>query len=1476
MFVSNFKKGKIIKKGWKIAGIILVFFIGLMGGAYWALQSSRVQTYLTQRLASRLSEKTGAHFSVGKVDVAFFKRVILHDVLVEDQAADTLLFVHSVSAKIDLLKFRRQKLAIGQLTLSGTTLNTGRDSLNQFNFSFILDSLKRDEKTERKPGEWELRCSNFDFSNAKVTFRDFHRSDPKIMNIRDLEFTVSDFFLLNDSAFMEIDRLTLNDGKEFVINEFNSVLNFSGNTIRLENLNVQTAFSAVSQSNLLVELPDSAENFLEAVRFDFEFSHSQISFYDVALLVPALRGMDQVVDISGQISGTVNDLRGRNMELATGKYTYGLMDFYANDLTKTDAMYLFLDLKQSRTTFAELSRIKLPGNGRAKYLSFPQELYDAGLVTYRGNFTGFLTDFVAYGTLTSEMGTIATDLSVVPDERKSVTYRGTLATKDFRLGELMKNEHVGNITFNGRVDGIFEIQTRLVAGEFEGTIQQVDLNDYSYENIRLDGLLDNRMFDGLVVMNDSNLQFDFLGKVNFNPDVPVFDFRLDLKKALLGKLNLSDKFPEAELAFLMNANFSGSRIDNLGGTIRVENGAYKNRNGELNLGGMELQSISSGLNNYITFTSGFFDFEINGSFYAQSIQDALKKSMYKYLPTVGYNPQEQAKANKFGYQVDVKNLDKLTAVFLPQVKVETPFLLYGQMDSENSVFELKGSIPGIQTEGMMIRNIFIGNSPREELFASRFRFGEILLKNGMKVDNLTIDSEIAENIVANKITWGKENDQKYSGEIVSRAIISQNSENSKIRAEIEGSSSQIFIGDSLWQINPFTAGIDSSSIKINNLKIQGGEQQIVFDGAIAENDSSLMMVLFDNILLNKFGAYLEKELPINGILNGSVQLQDFYGQRLFYSDVSIDRFNFRDQEIGDVSVYNQWDQEEQVVKTEMKIEKNNRQSLLAGGFFNPETKELLYNAEFDHLSLVILETVIRKNFSNFHGNGTGKLKVHGTPDKILLTGAVEGLNAGLTIDYTQVSYNFTDSVYFKGDTILFDRISLHDLAGNRGTFEGTIVHENFQEMQYNLAFYSPRLTAMNTTARNNSQFYGQVIVNGRIDINGRGKQVRLSGTGTTLSGTNVNISLEDESELERYDFIQFVSTEDTIREQFLFRQRDDGDFSLDLTVRATPEARTQLIYNAQIGDIIRAQGEGVLRFGMNNDGEITLSGSYTVERGDYLFTLQNVINKRFTIEQGGTITWSGDPYNAILNINAVYKLKASLYDLLVDTYSNVNVYQGQRIPVECKILLTEELSNPNINFEIDFPTIDARYVEVVKQYFSTQEDMNKQILSLVVLGKFYTPEYLRGTYEAQNPNLIGTTASELFSNQLSNWLSQISNNIDIGLNYRPGNQITNDEIELALSTQMFNDRVTINGNIGNNNNPNSGNNSQLVGDFDVNVKLIPNGKIRFKAYNRSNNNLIYETAPYTQGVGFTFTEEYNTFDDLLDKMKAIFTRKDEE
>jgi hypothetical protein len=1415
-----------------------------------------------------VSERTGTNISVGKVDIALFRTVVLKDILIEDQKEDTLFYTEIVYAAVDSVRFRKKLVALNRLSFSNSHINIVRDSANIFNFRFILDSLKTPRK---QPGEWNFLCNKFTFNESDILFSDRAVKEEKTLYVDDVNFNISDIKFINDSLSWKIDKLTLNEGNEFIIKELSSGFLLTERKIEFSGFDMKTGRSQINESNFAFILPVKDTTGSKPLHIDLDFSDSEISLYDLSLILPAIKGMDQVVHFSGQIFGSEDDLKGKNLTVTTGNNSSAVLDFYANGVSDPGSMYLFLDLKRSQTSFDDIGKIKMPSKNGAKYLQFPEAFYETGIIRYKGNFTGFPEDFVAYGTLTSAMGRLTTDLSVVPDEKGSTLFRGEVATEDFNLKELFKIDALGKITFDGRVDGMFNKINRTLAGAFEGDILRMDVNSYNYENIRFDGILNNKMFDGLVMIDDPNLEFDFLGTINFNPDVPVFDFRLDLKKALPGELNLSSHYPGSEIAFIMNANFSGNKIDNLAGLINVDNGYYRNKNGDLDLKGLELRSITGSPVKYLSFTSDFFDVEINGNYYFQNIVNAIRKSLNHYIPAISYELSEEMKENKFGYQLDVKNLDEVLQVFFPGLKVETPFLLYGMVDSENAVFELKGSIPGISSGNVMVRNIFIGNNPGTDRYSSRFRFGEILLRNGMKLQNLTVDSKISDNIIDNHISWGDTINRSYHGEIISQAAFSENENSRYPHIDIQWSPATIYIADSLWQINPFTATIDSSTISIENFKFFSGSQNLNINGKIGKDLSNILSLRVNNINIGLLGNYINKDLPLGGILNGSAGLVDFYGKRIIFSNLDVDNFSFKNRGIGNISLVNQWDNNESVLNSELRTIAGNRQTLYARGYYNPGKNELLYNAEFDKFSLVALETLIRKNFSNFHGDASGKLKISGSPSKILMDGTLLGSNAGLTVDYVKVSYHFSDSVRFSGDTIHFNNINFRDIAGNRGVFNGTIVHDNFQSMIYNLSVTSNKITAINTTAGNNPQFYGQVIASGRLNITGRGKRVNLSGSGTTLQGTNVNINLENESEMARYDFIQFVSTEDPVKQEFLFANKNERDFNLNLTIRATPEARVQLIYNSQIGDVIKAQGEGLLVFGMDKDDNITLSGNYAVERGDYLFTLQNVINKRFTIQQGGTINWSGDPYNANINIKAVYKLKASLYDLLVNTYDNI--YQSQRIPVECNILLSEELSNPNIDFEINFPSVEDRLVDELRQFFNTPEEMNKQILSLVVLGKFYTPEYLRGTYEAQNPNLIGTTASELFSNQLSNWLSQISNNVDIGLNYRPGNQITNDEIELALSTQMFNDRVTINGNIGNNNNPASTNNSELVGDFEINVKLNPTGKIKFKAYNRSNNNLIYETAPYTQGVGFTITEEFNYLSNILDRFRNILSKK---
>ena len=1441
----------------------------LFAGACLALQNRHVQTFLTQKIALQLSKQINSKITVGKVNIAFFKKIILEDVLAEGQNSDTLFYTRYLSAKIDTLKIRHKKISLAEIELKNNKINIERDSANRYNFTFLVEAFQGKNDTTQL---WQISCNRFGFSDSDISFTDLIEfKNNKSVNLANINFEIFDFSLIPDSLHFKIKEFSLDNKKDLFLKNLTAEVSILNDKIEIKKFSFKTHNSVINDSEVTLNFENTPNRSIAEMKFDIRLSNSEISFSEIAVLLPALKGMDMKMNIAGQIYGTLSDITGKNIILKTGQNTSAFLDFYINDITDIENMYLFVNLINSQTTFKELSQIRLPDIANMKYMSFPESFYQVGGISYKGNFTGFLTDFVTFGTFTSQMGIIKTDISVVPETDVKVTYKGNLATSEFELGKLLKDEiNFGLLTFNGNIDGSIDKAHQSYSGKFKGVISEIEAYGYNYTNIVLDGTLDNKMFDGVLNIDDPNLDLNFTGQVNFNPDIPVFDFNLLLNKALLEKLNLSKHFTNSELSCNVTANFIGNKLDNLEGNITINEGVYQTSNGKIDLSGMKLSSQDDLNEDILTFTSEYFDIEITGIYHFQNLLNTTRKSINYYLPAIKYKENGNENKNIFEYQLSVKNLDPLTTVLMPDIRFESPFIIYGIVDSDSNNFTLEGSIPGFITQGILMKDIFIENKPQENEYSSEFKFGEIMLKNGMTIRNIDIDSKIADNNIVNNITWTNNGSNSYSGSIQTRSVFTYNSDINHTHIEIEGFPSEIFIADSLWQISSFTATIDTTAIEIQNFRFFNKEQKIVLDGKISKDDMDMLSVGIENIALEKILPYLNTNFKISGLINGSTGIKDFYGQKIVISNVGIKNFIFQEQIIGDISLTNYWDNLESVLNSEIVIKNNNKETLHGEGTLYPANKDLDYNLKFDNFPIVILETVLQNIFSDINGTVSGRVKLHGSPDKILTNGALGGTNVGLTVNYTQVTYNFNDSVYFKNDTLLFKNITIQDINRNQGTLNGTIIHHNFQDMIYNLSVSSPKILALNTTRRDNQQFYGQAFVNGSCEIAGRRKTVRLTGTGTTLPETNINISFEYQNEVEQYDFIRFVTVEELEKHEFSFPvKKDDGDFSMSFDVTVTPSARIQLIYNSQIGDEIRAQGEGVLRFGMDKYGNITLSGNYTVERGEYLFTLQNVINKRFSIEQGGTIVWSGDPYNAIININAVYSLRASPYDLL-----SYNTYQNQRIPVECKIKLSEELLNPNIKFEINFPTVEGRIIDELQQYFSTDEDLNRQMLSLLVLGRFYTPEYMRGTDMAQNTNVIGTTASELFSNQLSNWLSQATNNrLDVGFNYRP-NQMTNDEIEVALSTQFFNNRVTINSNIGNNVNPYTANNNQIVGDFDINVKLTPSGKIQFKAYNRSNNNLIYETSPYTQGIGLTFKEEYNTLHELLHKMQAIFRKKE--
>jgi hypothetical protein len=1427
-----------------------------------------VQNYLAKNLTDYLSEKYHTSISVKGVSIAFFNKVVLEDVLIKDQKQDSLIFVGELEASIDSFSFKHRYFTVDQFKLNRLFLNISTDSVDTPNYQFLVNQLQTKDTTSSEGLRFDISLNKFDLTDAKINYAYFDSLGNHVISFRDIALGVDKLEVADQKTAFQLSHFQMNDQKFFRLEDLSAKLIVTPDSVFLNQLHVKTSNSEITEANITIDKSKIGKELdLKKLKVDLDLKKSVVSMKDIAQLVPSLQGMDENVQVSGQISGKLADLKGKNVELSIGQNTHLSVDFYLNGLPEIASTYMHIDLKNSYTDLNDIQRIKFPDHFPLQVMDIPESLFQAGIIEYKGNFTGFLSDFVSYGTFRSKWGVLTTDLSFVPLEGEKLKINGRLKTVNFQLGKLVQSDVLDLITFNGDIKGVLNPQTNDFRASVSGRIDSLMVNNYQYENLELSGDILNKRFDGSLIVDDPNLRFRFDGEFDLNVPVPVFNFNMQVEKANLVALKLVNGFKKSAISFALNANFTGSNIDNLNGLIHFAKGTYENENGLLLFDNFDLKTFFEN-EPVLQVRSDFVDADIRGKYELHNLPHSVTKIIASYLPAYGLPVSDQKSVNNFDFSFKLKDINRFTQILIPDLKMD-PAKFEGRINSDKNTLVINGIFPLLQYKSSVFKKITINVDGNSKLDVKN-KVDEIAIGSELKIYNLALISDASNDILNSKLSWSNIGDVSYSGSINTSTKFFKQEKSPHVEVTVKPT--RIFLADSLWQINSALITVDSTLVKINQLELTSRNQSVVVDGVIDKDQDSKLDINFHKIDMNSLNSFIAGDIKLNGILDGSLTLLDVYRRTLFLSNLDVKGLSLLGQPLGDAKIQSRWDSDANEINAELVVENNQNRALHAFGIYNPGRDSLSINTNFNHFSLLILQPLLGSSFANFHGDATGKVRIFGSPGHIQHQGALFAANAGLMLSDLKVNYNLNDSVRFAADKIIFPDIKIQDNYGNSGVFYGTIQHRSFSKMIYDLAVKSDKIMAINTTPSDNEQFYGKTFGSGIVRITGHGATVLINGIARTEKGTDMNISLEYQGDAQEYDFLNFISRSYQPKFEVVKPPVSVSDLQMRFDIEVTPEAKAQLIYNSKIGDVIKSQGSGNLQLAIDKDYNVSLFGEYTVSQGDYLFTLQNVINKKFEIQREGTIAWNGDPYDATLNLNAIYRLKAPLTELFVNTTQSADY--NQRIPVLCKINLTNSLNNPDIRFDIELPTTEDRIRDEVKQYISTEEDLNKQILSLLVLGKFYTPEYLRGTYSGANNSLVGSTAStasELFSNQFSNWLSQISNDFDIGFNYRPGNEITNNEIEFALSTQMFNDRVSINGNIGNNSaQRTTANNNNLVGDADVAVKLTNNGKLQLKAYNHSNNNLIYETSPYTQGVGLSYREDFNDFNELWQKMIKIF------
>ncbi|MCF8381757.1 MAG: translocation/assembly module TamB [Bacteroidales bacterium] len=1479
-----------IKKFTKILIIIFLVTFTLPATAVLFLQNKKIQSHISQYLTTELGNKLETNISIDNVAITFFNRFLITNLYIEDQAGEPLFFSKKVKLRIQRFSKTKNLITVKSLYFNEADVHIYTDSAGVNNLSFIIDAINKPNK-KSKDQRLNLVMESIGFQDSKINIRTSDEIHPRpgIVNLQNITFSefnsrIGNLHFTGDTVNFEIRNMDFIENSGFVANNLRAEISFNKKKFNFSNLFLETPVSEVSASNLSMSYNDFSEfsNFIENIDLNINLRSSYIGLQDLAYFSPVFENIDERILISGLISGTVSDLSGEKILLAAKNYSGFKGSFNIIGLPKIEETFMYYDISHFQTHLSDLKNI----NFKNQYsIHIPEGFEGLGAIVYSGKFTGYLDDFVAYGILETDIGKISTDVLITPTSKGGISFQGKVNTRSLAIGEVIgENDLLGNLSMSAMVDGSYE--NGGISANLNGIIDSLEMYNYIYQDIDLSGYLSNRIFDGFFNISDPNIKMDFSGKIDFSDQIPVFDFTADVMRIRPYYLNINKSDPSYFASFLLTSNFSGIDPDQINGEIKLINSFFQNSEEYLQMYDLNILAMNSPDSSALTIRSDILDADIEGNYTLSTLGNSFAKLASHYLPSISKDDQPEVQTtdyNSFEYSIHLKSIDRVLDFFTKDYEIGNNSRITGHYDSKSYTTLFDANIPTAGIKEKKWENIHvIAKSDSLEtnlsIFAENF-----LLTNDLVLENLEVKSKAAKDKLTLKLNWENDELVSYAGSIDMLAILSTNEKTDNIMLDLELSPSYIVFSDTLWSLPRSNIHIDSTSVKIDSFQFNYMDQAFLLTGTLSENKEDKLDLFVENFQLSFINIFTKSEkLIFDGITTGVASLSSVYAQPIVMSDLNINSFEINNESFGDAVLQATWDNTANSVKIIANSIKGNSKILDFNGLYNPLEQSIDFSLDFDKIRLLTFEPFAEDLVSDIKGLGSGSLRLTGSFDQPELDGDIQLFKSSFFVNYLKTRYNLTDRIQISNNNLLFKDVKLSDEYANKGNLNGIITSKFLKDFNLNLNFETTNFSFLNTTEFDNELFYGKVFAGGIVNFTGPPTNLFMEINARSERNSVFYIPLFGSEEINQSDFIQFVSLSDkeTIQDDSngKYDVKMQG-LTMNFKLEVTPDAEVQLIFDPKIGDILRGRGNGNLNLSISTLGKFEIYGDMIIEEGDYLFTLQNIINKRFKVSQGGSIIWNGDPEDATIDLKAIYSLSTSVYELSPEPQEELK----RRIPVECHIIMTDKLMNPTIKTDIVLPTADQETRNIVSNSINTEEELTKQFLSLLVINSFYseTSDKVTGSYNAAN--VAGTAASELFSNQLSNWLSQISNDVDLGLNYRRGDQISSNELEFALSTQILNDRVTINGNLDvasdqTRQTSATTNTNNIVGDFDIDFKLTPNGKVHLKAFNRANDNLTFQTSQYTQGVGVFYREDFNTLKDLMRRYKEalnrLFTKKE--
>ena len=1452
-------------------------------------------------VAEELSDLLNTRVTIGRINIGLLNRIIIDDVLLDDQDEQEMLKVTRLSAKFDIMPFFKGKISISSVQLFGFNINLQKKTPDSPpNFKFVLDAFASND-TVKKDNSLDLRINSILIRRGRMAYHVLSEEETpgkfnaKHVQLQNIIANISLKALSKDSINLGIKRLSLDE-------------KVSGFSLKKMSLKLVANSRQTSIDNFAIELPETSlkldtihliydslkafDRFTEQVRFSFRTLPSQITLKDISPFLPALSHFKEPISLDMEVKGTVNQLTCSHLEITADNRQFRLKgDVALQDLSHPQDAYVFGTLSELTATTRGVGF--LVRNLSHDYNGVPPVLERLGNVSFRGEVSGYFTDIVTYGQLHTDLGGVNMDLKLSSDKSKGLfAYSGAVKTTDYKLGKLLANEQLGEITFNLDVHGR-HVTDRLPVVELKGLIASVDYSRYRYENITLDGEYKQGGFNGKVALDDPNGSIYLNGDVNVSSRIPTFNFQAIINKLRPHDLNLTSKYPDTEFSLKLRANFTGGSVDEMIGEINVDSLEFMSPEKQYFMNNMNIRASKQNNENQLRLTSEFLTASVEGKFQYHTLPASILNIMRKYVPSLILPPKKPIEThNNFQFDIHIYNTDILSTIFDIPLTVYTHSTLKGYFNDPLQRLRVEGYFPRLQYKNNFIESgMILCENPSDHIRA-RVRLTNLKKKGAV---NLSLDAQAKDDNISTTLNWGNSAAVTYSGQLAAVAkFLRTEGEKPLLKAMVEVKPTDIILNDTLWQIHPSQVVVDSGKVDVNNFYFSHQDRYVRINGRLSDNPQDSVKVDLKDINMGYVFdiASISDDVNFEGDATGTAYASSVFKKPVMNTRLFVKNFSLNQGRLGDLNVYGAWDNEKRGIYLDASIQDISPSPSRVTGMIYPLKPEsgLDLNIDAHELNLKFLEFYMKSIAQDIKGRGTGKVHFYGKFKGLNLDGAVM-TDASMKFDILNTHFAVRDTIHLAPTGLKFNNMHIADMEGHSGTLNGYLRFQHFKNINYRFEIQANNMLLMNTKESTDMPFFGTVYATGNALLAGnaiQGLDVNLAMTtnrNTVFTYINGNVASAASTQ-----FIKFVdktprrNIQDSIRVNSYFeqmqqkRQADEEehqtDIRLNILVDATPDATMKIIMDPIAGDYISAKGTGNIRTEFYNKGDVKMFGNYRISQGIYKFSLQEVIRKDFIIKDGSTITFNGAPLDANMDIQASYTVNsASLNDLNPDVSS---IAQQTNVRVNCIMNLSGILLRPTIKLGIELPNERDEIQTLVRNYISTEEQMNMQILYLLGIGKFYTEDAARNN---QNSNVMSSVLSSTLSGQLNNALSQVfeTNNWNIGTNLSTGDKGWTDmEVEGILSGQLLNNRLLVNGNFGYRDNPMA--NTNFIGDFEAEWLINRSGDIRLKAYNETNDRYYTKTNLTTQGVGIMYKKDFNKWSDLFfwNKWKLRSKRKREE